>query len=105
MRQNTKINSVLNNLSTTKYAYPVSVHPCIGELLYSLARNLNPSTIVEIGSFIGYSTLCFAQAIKDNNNNKGIVYAIDPFLSHKKSPPFLYEDIDNPLAIAQENAE
>ncbi|HSC35891.1 MAG TPA: class I SAM-dependent methyltransferase [Thermodesulfobacteriota bacterium] len=105
MQTYTKVNDVLNELSNSGFTHPVSVHPGVGEILYSLTRNLGPTIIVEIGSFIGYSSICFAQAMEDNNQKEGIVYGIDLFQPHPKNPLFLKQDIDNPLQLAGENSK
>lgn len=44
---------------------------------YGLVRSLQPSAIVEIGSFAGYMTAVLAKGCLDNG--EGIVYAIDNF--------------------------
>lgn len=105
MKVYTKINDLLNELSGSVYTRPISVHPGVGEMLYSLARNLRPTTVVEIGCFIGYSSICFAQAMEDNHQKDGIVYGIDLFQPHSKHPLFLKEDIDNPLQLAENNVK
>ena len=105
MRVHTKVNDVLNELSNSLFTHPVSVHPGVGEILYSIARNLRPETVVEIGSFIGYSSICFAQAMEDNNQGVGTVYGIDLFHPHTKHPLFLKQDVDNPLQLAEDNAK
>ncbi|MEW6145499.1 MAG: class I SAM-dependent methyltransferase [Thermodesulfobacteriota bacterium] len=94
----------MNELSNSQFTHPVSVHPGVGEILYSIARNLRPRTIVEIGTFIGYSTICFAQAMEDNRQGAGTVYGIDLFQPHAKHPLFLKQDVENPLQLAEENS-
>lgn len=105
MRVHTKVNEVLNELSGSIYTHPISVHPGVGEILYSLARNLKPRTVVEIGCFIGYSSICFAQAMEDNGQDNGTVYGIDLFQPHIENPLFLKESIDNPLQLAENNVK
>jgi hypothetical protein len=56
------------NLFTTRHAH----------ILYGLVRWLQPSIIVEIGAFKGYSTAWLAKAAQENHNG-GMVYAIDDF--------------------------
>lgn len=95
---------MLDELSDSDYAHPVSVFPEVGEFLYCLARNLKPKVVVEIGSFIGYSSICLAQAIEDNEIPDGMVYAIDNFLPHINNPN-LPMDIENPFELAQGNVK
>lgn len=47
-----------------------------GRLMYALARALQPSEVIEVGSAQGCSTTHFLQAIVDNGS--GIVTSIDP---------------------------
>lgn len=95
---------VLGELSSSNFTHPISVYPEVGEMLYSLARNLRPRIVIEIGSFIGYSAICFAQAIEDNKQAEGKVYSIDNFLPHYNNPN-LPMDIINPLELATSNVE
>lgn len=53
-----------------------SCNPEEGLLYYSFVRNLRPDVVIEIGSYIGFSTICIALALKENKN--GFVYAVDP---------------------------
>jgi predicted O-methyltransferase YrrM len=48
-------------------------------LLYGLARMLDPTICVEIGSQRGYSAAWTAQALKDNGDH-GFLTCIDPFI-------------------------
>ena len=95
---------MLDELSASEYAHPISIYPEVGEIIYSLARNIKPKTVIEIGSFIGYSTICLAQAIEDNQEDNGMVYAIDNFLPHINNPN-LPIDIENPLELAEANVK
>ena len=49
----------------------------IGSILYDIVRDKKPKKIVEFGVLYGYSTVCMAQAIKDNG--EGHVKAYDLF--------------------------
>lgn len=48
-----------------------------GMLLYAIISKLKPKTVLEIGTAEGYSTLCMAWAMSDNNID-GKIYTIDP---------------------------
>jgi len=98
----TKVNKWLNEISQREFVHPCSTNPQVGDMIYSITRNLNPKTVVEIGAFIGYSTICLAQAMKDNGQDEGCVYSIDPFVFLKKAS-WLSKDIDNAYELAIEN--
>lgn len=57
---------------------PTSVSPQQGEFLRSLVANSNPSHMVEIGTFLGVSTLWIASALKDAGRG-GLLHSIDLF--------------------------
>ncbi|MEM8757689.1 MAG: class I SAM-dependent methyltransferase [Planctomycetota bacterium] len=46
-------------------AFPASISPEAGLLLFSLVRNIRPRTVVEVGSFIGVSAIWIAAALED----------------------------------------
>jgi hypothetical protein len=54
-----------------------NVHSHTALLLFSLALNQRPKTILETGTFYGYSTWFFAEALRMRADG-GIVYALDP---------------------------
>ncbi len=72
-------------------AFPASISPEAGLLLFSLVRNIRPRTVVEVGSFMGVSTIWMAAALAevgdepassgDGQGRPGIVHAIDTFES------------------------
>ena len=53
-----------------------SVKPGDAHALYCLVREKQPSMILEVGTFIGFSTSIIAHAVKDNG--KGIIHCVDP---------------------------
>lgn len=46
----------------------------VGESLYNVVRNLKPKKIIDFGLLYGYSTICLAQAVKDNGFGEIIGY-------------------------------
>ncbi|MEL6795777.1 MAG: class I SAM-dependent methyltransferase [Planctomycetota bacterium] len=70
-------------------AFPASISPEAGLLLFSLVRNIRPRTVVEVGSFIGVSTIWMAAALNDigdeskasgdEQGRPGRIHAIDRF--------------------------
>lgn len=70
-------------------AFPASISPEAGLLLFSLVRNIRPRTVVEVGSFMGVSTTWMAAALNDIGDDAarsgdaqgrpGTIHAIDRF--------------------------
>ncbi|MEO1534069.1 MAG: class I SAM-dependent methyltransferase [Planctomycetota bacterium] len=70
-------------------AFPASISPEAGLLLFSLVRNIRPRTVVEVGSFMGVSTIWMAAALNDigdesaatgdEQGRSGVIHAIDRF--------------------------
>ncbi|MFQ5708111.1 MAG: O-methyltransferase [bacterium] len=48
-----------------------------GQLFYALARILKPSLVVELGTYMGYSALHFAAAMRDNTSVNSELHMID----------------------------
>lgn len=69
---------VLIELYQNPLTHPASISPQQGELLRSIILNNNPQTVVEIGTFMGVSTIWSGSALKDLNNN-GQLFSIDLF--------------------------
>ncbi|MBN1518071.1 class I SAM-dependent methyltransferase [Candidatus Sumerlaeota bacterium] len=80
------INGIVDQLEADISIFPASISPIIARTIYYLVRSLRPKIMAETGSFIGYSTLCIAQALNDNQS--GILHAFDLFteLAGFKSP-------------------
>ena len=72
------LNPVIEALESEPASFPASVFPEVGQLLYSLVRSLRPRAVVETGCYVGYSTLCIAQALEEND--AGHVHSFDLFL-------------------------
>jgi len=56
--------TVLKELYASPLAFPASFSPETGLLLHALVRNIRPRTIVEVGSFLGVSTIWMAAALE-----------------------------------------
>ncbi len=98
------LNPVLSLLEEKGMGFPVSVHPSVGRLLYSFARCIRPNRVIETGCFLGYSTLCLAQALQDNG--QGHIHSFDLFASLPEgvSSPLL-PDCRDALQVARAHAE
>ncbi len=57
-----------------------TVKPGDAHALYCIIRDRQPVTVLEIGTFIGFSTCIMARALKDNG--RGVIYCIDPNMKH-----------------------
>ncbi|MEI6128223.1 MAG: class I SAM-dependent methyltransferase [Pseudomonadota bacterium] len=82
-------------------AFPACLAPAQGEFLRSLILNLGPSTVVEIGCFIGASTIWAASALEDLGDNRTL-YGIDLFEDKYPCPPFTYTYFSDSLQFAQD---
>lgn len=67
--------------------------------LYCIIREKRPSVVLEIGSFIGFSTCMIAQSLKDNG--KGVIHCVDPNVAYfsVKSPLSHAEDMVKRLEL------
>ncbi len=80
-----------------------SVHPEAGRFLYGLVRLLRPATVVETGSWLGYSALCIAQALEDNGG--GHLHAFDLFGERPGWGTSITGPCTDSLAVARAHAE
>jgi predicted O-methyltransferase YrrM len=56
--------ATLRDLYASPIAFPASLSPAMGMFLHSLVRNVRPRTVVEIGTFLGVSTIWTASALE-----------------------------------------
>ncbi|KAK4531093.1 hypothetical protein CCYA_CCYA06G1950 [Cyanidiococcus yangmingshanensis] len=75
--------SILKELAAETYrSFPQAAHmmsgPVQGALLQAVARLLRAQRVLEIGTFTGYATLCFAGAMGPNNVNQVVTVERDP---------------------------
>jgi predicted O-methyltransferase YrrM len=61
-----------------------------GSFLHGLLTQHKPATVLEVGTFVGFSTLIIAEALRANGSGK--LYSIDPWITHRA--------IRNPVEIA-----
>jgi len=79
----------LERLYTLPVAFPAAMSPETGLLLFSLVRNIRPRTVIEVGSFVGVSTVWIAAALEeigdahatsgDEQERVGALVSIDDF--------------------------
>lgn len=62
---------VLKELYASPMAFPASISPEAGLMLFSLVRNIRPRTVVEVGTFIGISTIWIAAALEEAAGDPG----------------------------------
>ncbi|MFX0199271.1 MAG: class I SAM-dependent methyltransferase [Candidatus Hodarchaeota archaeon] len=63
-------------------------------------RNIQPQTIIEIGSFVGISTIWMASGLKASGQN-GVIHAIDLFYEIMPYFPYRCGYAKDPLTFAQ----
>ncbi|MFN0131769.1 MAG: O-methyltransferase [Phycisphaerales bacterium] len=60
----------LKELYATPWAFPASLAPEAGLMLFALVRNIRPRRAIEIGSFIGVSTIWMGAAMKEGGASR-----------------------------------
>jgi predicted O-methyltransferase YrrM len=68
---------VIKEVARLPCSHPASVNIDVANLYYSLTKMVRPLLVVEIGCFIGFSTLHFAQALREQGFGK--IISIDAF--------------------------
>lgn len=76
---------VLTQMYKHPMSFPGSVSPHTGELLRALIVNIAPRNVLEIGSFIGISSIWIASAMAEYERRQ-ILYCIDLFPPHTNNP-------------------
>jgi predicted O-methyltransferase YrrM len=105
---------VLRDLYAWPASFPASFSPEAGLLLFSLVRNIRPRTVVEVGSFLGISTIWIAAALEAAEGDpghgpvradqlRGVVHAFDDFGPMARGPWREVEVPGSRLPIVQES--
>jgi predicted O-methyltransferase YrrM len=58
------INEIIKEVDQLPCSHPASVNIDVAQHYYSLTKMLRPLLVVEIGCFIGFSTIHFAKALR-----------------------------------------
>ena len=81
----------LKGIYDTPISFPASLSPEAGLLLHALVRNLRPRVALEIGTFMGVSTIWIASALIENRSSgpgtlAGVLHSFDDFGPIQKGP-------------------
>lgn len=87
-----------------EFTFPASVSPSQGDFLRTLASNIAPKNLVEIGCFTGISTIWLAAGL-EQTGKEGIIHSIDLFEDIIPSPPYHRAYLANPIEYAQKSVE
>lgn len=87
-----------------KFTFPASVSPAQGEFLKTLAANIAPKTVVEIGCFTGISTVWLASGL-EQSGQPGTIHSIDLFVDIIPAPPYHRVYLKNPIDYARKSIE
>lgn len=87
-----------------KFAFPASLSPEQGNLLKTLVSNIAPKNVVEIGCFIGVSTIWLAAGLEQIGSS-ATIHSIDLFNDIMPAPPMMGGYLNNPLDYAQKSVE
>ena len=94
---------ILANMYREEVAFPASLSPSQGKILHDIIYDAAPKTVVEIGCFIGISSIWIASALQKLGG--GQLHSIDMFLPKLPWPPFHWGFLENPLELAQNFAK
>ena len=76
--------------------------PAQGEIIRSLVFNTQPKHILEIGCWIGISTIWMASALQEINNN-GKITSVDLFGEKLPSKKWIYSYLEDSYSYTKEN--
>lgn len=104
---------VLKELYASPMAFPASISPEAGLMLFSLVRNIRPRVVVEVGTFIGVSTIWIAAALEESAGDpgrapgpvQGIIHAFDDLGPMGRGPWRDAEVTQSREPIVQESLE
>ncbi len=94
---------ILANMYREEVAFPASLPPSQGKILHDIIYDASPKTVVEIGCFIGISSIWIASALQKLED--GHLHSIDMFLPKLPRPPFHWGFLEDPLELAQNYAK
>ncbi len=91
----------LVDLYSHQVSFPASLPSSQGKIIHDLVLRIKPTIAVEIGCFIGVSSVWIGSALK--KNNKGHLYSIDLFNPKFPYPPFHWGFLENPMEFTELN--
>lgn len=100
---NTKWSISLLNMYNNPASFPSSLAPSQGKQLFDFIIDSKPENVVEIGSYIGVSSLWIGAALEKNGG--GSLSAIDLFLPKIPNLPHHCGFIDDSFAYARNHAD
>jgi len=69
--------AVISRLARDSKNFPTSIAPALAEYLYRQVRETKPALVVEIGCYIGFSTLHIAKALKENGSGRLVSFDLN----------------------------
>lgn len=93
----------LENMYSNPVAFPASLPPSQGRILHDLIIANKPINVIEIGCFLGISSIWIGSALQ--HLEAGHVYAIDIFNRKLPALPWHVGYLESPLDFARENVE
>ena len=93
----------LVNMYQEKFVYGTSLSPSQGRFLKDLVCNINPQNILEIGCFIGISTLWMASGLEQIGNT-AIIHSVDLFYEIMPCFPYRWGYLKDPFEFVQKSA-
>lgn len=81
-------------------SFPASLPPSQGQIIHDLVLRHKPITVVEIGCFIGVSSVWIGSALK--KLGRGRLFSVDMFFPKNSAQPDQADTIADPLGFATE---
>ena len=86
-----------------RFTWPAALPPAQGEFLRNLVLNTDPKTVLEIGCFIGVSTIWMASAL-EQLGSRATIHSVDLFNEIMPGQHTHYRYLRDPLEYAQSAA-
>lgn len=95
--------STLKEMYGQEVSFPAALPPSQGRILRNLILEHQPQNVVEIGCYIGISSLWIGSAL--HQIGRGHLFGVDMFVDKEPRPPYCWDYLRSPLDFARRHAE
>lgn len=97
------VSNTLRDMYTHEVSFPAALPPSQGRILKNLILEHQPENVVEIGCYIGISSLWIGSALQQIG--RGHLFGVDLFIEKTPQPPYSWEYLQSPLDFANQHVE